>query len=85
MEETGSGTAAGDPVGEVLRRLFEANSGENPRHWTTGECSAVLEALEDAVRPHQPFGGLDGACYIDGAQWPCPTYQQVRDTLEGLL
>lgn len=85
-EGTGS-----DPVGDVLRGLFRALEGPDPSGWSVGTCAAVLEALEDAVRPHQAEwlqvypAGRTQRCQLDGAVWPCPTYRQVQDTLEGLL
>lgn len=76
-----------DPVGEVLRGLSEVLNDTLEYGWSKGICAAVLEALEDAVRPHQRYDAPWGVafCQLDQLRWPCPTYRQVQDTLEGLL
>lgn len=89
-EVTGNGQNE-DPVGEALRGLFKALGDSPTGSWSSGQCAAVLEALEDAVRPHRHYTDPDDAegepgwCALDGNAWPCPTYRQVQDTLEGLL
>lgn len=78
-------------MGDVLRGLSEALSVTPEYGWSRSIQSAVLEALEDAVRVHQPERlavypvGVTERCSLDGALWPCPTYRRVQDTLEGLL
>lgn len=74
-----------DPVGEALRGLSQVLKDSPTGQWSPGQCSAVLEALEDAVRPHQLDDGWARLCSLDGQPWPCLTYRQVQDTLEGLL
>jgi hypothetical protein len=76
-----------DPVGEALRGLFKALADSPTHQWSPGQCAAVLEALEDAVRPHRRVQLQSGAaaCDFDSHTWPCLTYRQAQDTLEGLL
>ena len=87
MSDESVGSQNEDPVGEVLRGLSEALNVTPEHGWSRGTQSAVLEALEDAVRPHQRYDAPWGVafCQLDQLRWPCPTYRQVQDTLEGLL
>jgi hypothetical protein len=89
MSESTEMTGSTDPVGEALRGLSAVLSVTPEHGWSRGIQAAVLEALEDAVRPHQPHPDTLRPdrliCLLDERPWPCPTYRQVQDTLEGLL
>lgn len=78
-------TDPADVVAETLRKLSTALTESGSLGWTLGDCAAVLEALESAVRPHRPVQErhYDGwVCALDKETWPCPLIQVVRDDLQ---